>query len=57
MRATGDGLTWLDEFGKPLGSGHLDCFKAPVVVDGRGVPADKLFGAILRGRLDKGSAT
>jgi hypothetical protein len=50
-------MVWLDEFGKPVDSGRLDCFNAPVVVDANGMPADKLFGAILKGQLGAGNAT
>jgi hypothetical protein len=57
LRAAGEGMVWLDEFGKPVGSGRLDCFNAPVVVDAKGMPADKLFGAILKGQLGSGNAT
>jgi len=37
------GLTWLGEFGRPLKPGSLDLYSEPVVVNARGMPADKLF--------------
>jgi hypothetical protein len=45
------GLVWLDEFGKPALLGELHAFDSPVVVDGRGISADRLFDAILTNQL------
>ena len=55
LRATGDGLTWLDEFGRPVST--VDCFKAAVVVEAKGMAADKLFFALLKSQLGMETAT
>lgn len=51
LRSRAAGLAWLDEFGKPALLGELHVFDSPVVVDGRGMSAYKLFGALLMGQL------
>jgi hypothetical protein len=51
LRPGAAGLAWLDELGQPVKSGALDLFAAPVVVDARGMPVDKLFGALLESQL------
>jgi hypothetical protein len=40
------GLTWLDEFGRPLKAGSLDPYSEPVVIRAKGMPADRLFDAL-----------
>jgi hypothetical protein len=37
--------------GQPVKSGALDLFASPVVVDAKGMPADKLFDALLESQL------
>ncbi len=46
LRSGGQGLVWEDEFGQPLET-QLDLFAAPAVVDAPGIPADKLFDALV----------
>ncbi len=55
LRATGEGLTWLDEFGRPAEG--VDRYKAPVVAEAKGMAADKLFAALLKGQLGMENAT
>jgi hypothetical protein len=47
MRPDMDGVVWLDELGQPLPRGTLDLYAAPAVADAKGMPADKLFKALL----------
>ena len=51
LRPGGAGLAWLDELGQPVKSSALDLFVSPVVVDAKGMPEDKLFGALLESQL------
>ena len=46
LRPGRQGLTWLDEFGRPLKPGSLNLYSGPVVVKAKGMPADKLFTAL-----------
>ena len=39
-------LVWLDELGQPINSGASDLYRFPVVVEAKGMPADKLFDAL-----------
>ncbi len=55
LRAGADGLVWMDEFGTPAST--MDCSQAPVVVAGKGMAADKLYAALLRGQLEMHGAT
>ncbi len=51
LRSGTAGLSWFDEFGKPVNSGELDLVAFPVLVDAKGMPVDKLFGALLKSQL------
>lgn len=42
------GLVWLDELGQPIKPGKLDLYAAPAVADAKGMPANKLFDALLK---------
>jgi hypothetical protein len=42
----------LDELGQPIKSGKLDLYASPLVVDAKGVPASKLFDALLESQLE-----
>jgi hypothetical protein len=44
-------LSWFDEYGKPIGSDELGCFDSAVVAEAKGMPVDKLFGALLKSQL------
>lgn len=46
VRSGAPGLTWQDEFGRPLRAGTHDLFASPLVVDAKGISADKLFDAL-----------
>jgi len=46
------GVEWLDELGRPLKSGTLDLYAAPVVAAAKGMPADQLFKSLLKGQTD-----
>ena len=41
------GLVWSDELGQPILPGVLDLYSSPAVVDAQGMPAEKLFAALL----------
>jgi hypothetical protein len=47
LRPGQQGLTWRDEFGRPLKAGSLDLYSGPVVVSAKGMPADRLFDALV----------
>ena len=51
LRPGAAGLAWLDELGQPIKPGALDLFAAPLVVDAKGMTADKLFDALLESQL------
>jgi len=46
-------LVWLDELGQPVNSGALDRYQSPVVVEAEGMPANKLFEALLEDQLKR----
>jgi hypothetical protein len=50
LRPGARGLVWLDELGQPLGAGMLDLYAAPAVPDAKGIPANQLFNALLKGQ-------
>jgi hypothetical protein len=51
LRLGAAGLALLDDLGRPIKPETLDLFAFPVVVDAKGMPADKLFGALLESQL------
>jgi hypothetical protein len=48
-RATGVGVEWRDEFGKPLDSAKVDLARGPVVAELRGNGPNSLMNIVLRG--------
>ena len=48
-RATGAGVEWRDEFGKPLDSTKVDLARGPVVVELKGDGPNSLMNIVLRG--------
>jgi hypothetical protein len=52
LRPRAEGLVLLDELGQPIKSGKLDLYASPLVVDAKGVPASKLFDALLESQLE-----
>ena len=48
LRGGGTGLVWRDELGRPLNVTQMDLHAAPVVVEAKGMAADKLFDELLK---------
>ncbi len=44
-------LVWRDEVGQPIKSGTPDLYASPVVIEAKGMPANKLFDALLGSQL------
>lgn len=51
LRPGTEGLVWLDELGRAIKPGTLDLYVAPAVADAKGMPANKLFDALLASQL------
>jgi hypothetical protein len=51
LRPGAPGLVWKDEFGQPLSADDLNLFQAPVVVEARGMSADRLFNGLAQSQL------
>jgi hypothetical protein len=51
LRPGPSGLVWLDELGQPIKSGAPDLYASPVVVEAEGMPANKLFGTLVKSQL------
>jgi hypothetical protein len=51
LRAKPGRLVWSDELGRPVPPAALDLYSSPVVVDAKGMPAERLFAALLESQL------
>jgi len=46
LPAVAAGIPFSDEFGQPLKRENLDLTNSPLIVEGKGIPAEKLFGIL-----------
>jgi hypothetical protein len=51
FRVEASNVNWEDEFGNPLSGGTIKLADFPVIVEGSGMPPDKLFDSVLRAQL------
>jgi hypothetical protein len=50
LRERATTLVWSDELGQPIAPEAVDLYASPVLVDAKGLSADKLFDALLEGQ-------